>query len=1297
MEAEDPSSYNNRGFFIEIIPVVAPLFLVAVGYIEPGKWAACIESGARFGGDLTGFLLIFYLVGILYQYLSAHVTVVSGRNLAQICRDEYDRRTSILLGVQAELSMILLDLGMILGIAQGLNMIFGLDLFSSVILTALAASLFSLSAILLEKSKIKFLSIWVTGLTFCCYVIAMMISQPEFSLPPNSALFKLSGETAFALMSLLGANVMPHNFYLHSSIVQRYLGPSGGPNCPRFYNSVFAIVTIFSGVSLVNFLLINSAANVFNSAGLVLLTFQDALSLMDQVSMSSIMLFAFFLLMFMGNQMSSLSWEFGEEGGGHTILHDFFGIDHLSGWLHRAAIRIFAVVAALYCLWHSGAEGMYQMLIFTQVMIALLVPSSAIPLFRIASSRPIMGAYKMSPILEFLALITLLGFVILEVVLVVEMIFGDSDWVGNLRWNMVVNNNVSAPYIFLLVGSCISLCSMLWMFVTPLKSATAWQEFQPRIWDVQKVVAESFAERDRDEETSYYEVGPSSENYSGCSNSVTPVVAKYDVHLPENFLDTIEENSATTSSMINDDRSSSSFEVAAPIPSIVDDGSDIIIQSLSVKNELNDHVEKAVVNLMEDDFKAATHSGDDELGDNTWEHEEEGPSKEEEESVVIGQSVAPEGPGGSLRSLSGKSDESGNGPPGSLSRLSGLGRAARRQLSYALDEFWGQLYDFHGQLTQEAKSRKLDLLLGVASNSKLVPSPTREDSDEYGGSFPSCSRGSDSLVNSGFLSGGGGGHQLQMMRGIVEPSFGTQRRSSPSIWSPSQSHSHSHSHHQMQSSDAVDIGGERRYSSLQFPPSSDGLEHQPATVHGYQLASFVGRIMKDRSDDYMTGSGTQGESVSVSVVSPKPIGLGTANYRDPLASSTRRVKATNGYRSLHEPPPGFENRCVLRNRTMNSDKPPPYYDLFSNESFDYVAAANQSNTNTKKYHSLPDISGLSLPSFRTLYSTTTDAATNSIWATPGSTSGTRIIEQGSLYSRVGSRMGTCTNVSLWSKPPFEQFGVAANKTSSCGVGDEEEVGRKLLQSMRHCILKLLKLEGSDWLFRQNDGADEELIERVAARERFLLEAESRDEQQQTSSSSSSSSSPPDDRHHHRGVSSIPNCGDGCVWKSDLILSFGVWCIHRILELSLVESRPELWGRYTYVLNRLQGVIEMAFFKPRSPTPPCFCLQFPPAYQQRSNPPPVVVASNGIPPPLMRAVRGKLTTEAMLLDIIKDIEVAISCRKGRAGTAAGDVAFPKGKENLASVLKRYKRRLTNKPMVRTTQDGGSGTRKQLPNS
>lgn len=123
-----------------------------------------------------------------------------------------------------------------------------------------------------------------------------------------------------------------------------------------------------------------------------------------------------------------------------------------------------------------------------------------------------------------------------------------------------------------------------------------------------------------------------------------------------------------------------------------------------------------------------------------------------------------------------------------------------------------------------------------------------------------------------------------------------------------------------------------------------------------------------------------------------------------------------------------------------------------------------------------------------------------------------------------------------------------------------------------------------------------------------------------------------------------------------------------------------------ILNE-QGVIDPAFSKPRTPMTACFCLQIPTSHQRASPP-----SGNGMLPPAAKPGRGKCTTAVTLLDLIKDVEMAISCRKGRTGTAAGDVAFPKGKENLASVLKRYKRRLSSKPGV-MNQDG-PGSRKNL---
>ncbi|KAF5471819.1 hypothetical protein F2P56_008585 [Juglans regia] len=1188
-------------------------------------------------------------------------------------------------GVQIELSVIVLDLTMILGLAHGLNLLFGWDLFSCVFLTAINTILFPLFSILLENSKAKFLCLCLSGFILLSVVLGVLISQTEISLSMNWMLTKLCGENAFALMSLLGANIMPHNFFLHSSIVQQ---SQGSPNISKdamCHNHFVAILCVFSGIYLVNYVLMISAANVF--PGLVLLTFQDSMSLMEQVFRSPIAPFAYLLVLFFSNQITSLNW--GQCG--QVVLHDFLKVD-IPGWLHCATIRVISVVPALYCVWSSGAEGMYQLLIVTQVMVALLLPSSVIPLFRVAASRPIMGVYKISVFVEFLALITFIGMLVLKIIFMVEMIFGNSDWVANLRWNM--GGGLSFPYPVLVVTACASLGLMLWLLATPLKSASAGFDAQLYRGTPEAVPGTSTEREDTDiTGTGYHGEAPvqkqeplSARGKDLKSHSDMPV--GFDVDLPEHIMEpdreinltTVEENRSkailSSSPICGLDGSAATVESvpSVPLSTVSNEVSDVkFLDNRTVQAKSMEPLEKTVG--IEGELQ--TEKDDDE-GD-TWESEES--SKGLSGST---QSLISEGPG-SFRSLSGKGDEGGSGT-GSLSRLAGLGRAARRQLAAVLDEFWGQLYDFHGQATQEAKLKKLDVVLGVDSRSASSSLKVDTTAKEFSGSFLSVGvTGSDNLINSSLYEA----PTQQNVQRNSDSSYGVQRGSS-SLWSnPVQfldAYVQNPSHNVLDS-------GERRYSSMRNVPSTESWDYQPATIHGYQIASY--RMAKERNSDHLNNP-----MQSAAVSSPS---LGVTGYRDSIAFVLGQ-KLQNG--SSSGQPTGYQNPAICRESPFHSERP---------------ADIMASSANTKKYHSLPDMSGFSVPQ-QDLYVTDKSAQ----WDHPigyGSSVGRTGYElplhpNPNLGSRTGAPLAfdelspskiyrdgfssqlspTIETGSLWSRQPFERFGVADKNLNvgSGGVGSrpssitQEATSvvnseAKLLQAFRHCIVKLLKLEGSDWLFGQNDGADEDLIDRVAARERFLYEAETREmnrvvhrgDPQYLSSERKSGSAMRNDEVSFKNflISSVPHCGEGCIWRPDLIVSFGVWCIHRILDLSLMESRPELWGKYTYVLNRLQGIIDAALVKPRSPMSPCFCLQIPVAFLQKSSPP----VSNGMLPPASKPGRGKCTTAGMLLDMVKDVEIAISCRKGRTGTAAGDVAFPKGKENLASVLKRYKRRLSSKPV------------------
>ncbi|KAL4560521.1 hypothetical protein LXL04_032673 [Taraxacum kok-saghyz] len=1197
METDTTITKPQSNMTQRLLPAVLPVLFIAITYIDPGKWVASIEGGARFGYDLVILMFIFSLAAVLCHYLSASIAIVTGKDLAQICSVEYDAITCVLLGVQAELSMIALDLSMILGTAHALNLTFGIGLFTCVLLTSIDAFLFPVFSSYMETGKAKFICIRLATAALLCYLFGVVMSQHDTSLSMGGIVPRLNGESVFALMSLLGASIMPHNFYLHSSIVQQNQGPTQVSKEDLCNDHLFAIACGFSGIFVINYVLMNSAANVFYTTGLDLLTFQDALSLMDQVFRTLLAPFALILVLLLSNHTTALTWKFS----GQTVLHNFFKID-IPGWCHHSTIRLIAIIPALFCAWNSGAEGSYQLMVFTQIIVALLLPSSVIPLFRISSSRSIMGVNKISQFVEYLVWVTYIGMLVLAVVFVVETVFGNSEWASNLRWTM--GPGMSGPYIAVLIITFFSISLMLWLIVTPLKSASTRPDVKWEIQDTGPTRVDDLIEK---QETV---PGLTRENLERDS----------DFNLPEEIMDygphlsTIEENSSDIT----------------------------VVETVSIpvkKEDIDDDpVEKKLI-----------------IDENTSisKEQERDPWGPEETAKVVSvpvmnqsiQSPTSNGPG-SFRNLSVKSDDIGNGP-GSLSKLAGLGRAARRQLATNLDDFWKLLFDLHGEVIQDARTNKLDKLLGIDSKVKPgtgpIPSPVISKmvtpETEFNGFNPNVSAGLSDLV------------------------YGVPRGSS-SLLSNYQQILDAYGQNP-----GLNMDPEKRYHSLRLPQASGGYADQPATVHGYQIKSYINQT-KQRTSDYF----------QMDNISPKSPSIVSSNYRSP-GSLTKTQQ--NGLRPAK--PPGFPDPVVSRNTSMIPER----------TIHNFQPAGQVENVHEKKYYSMPDISGL-MPNRDSKVSKILPEMDNgsrygtlgqSAYAGPlyrsGSISGYGGLSYSNLSSNAvayrpvssyGSGLGLglgpgsgSDTWSMWSKQPSEQFGVAEKvnlNTQEVTTGVDAEAN--LLKNLRSCIVKLLKLEGSEWLFKQNGGLDEDLIDRVAARERFLYEVESNE----VTRAGGGGSKVDETEYNKYLVTSVPNCGEGCVWRIELIKSFGVWCIRRILELSLMESRPELWGKYTYVLNRLQGIIEPAFSKPRTPPNPCFCLQLPESYHLRSSPP---KSLTNLPPPAKQS-RGKTTTATGLLDIVKDVETAISCRKGRPGTAAGDVAFPKGKENLASVLKRYKRRL-----------------------
>lgn len=1210
--------------------------LMSMGYIDLGKWVATVDAGSRFGYDLVLLVLLFNLSAILCQYLSICIGMVTGKNLAEICRQEYSQSICVVLGLQAGLSLFTAELTMISGIAVGFNLVFEhYDLITGIIFASVVVNLLPYVVSPLDKRMTGTLNACIAGFALLCFVLGLLVSQPKIPLDMNAMFPKLSGESAYSLMALMGANIIAHNFYVHSSVVQvqrRSVLTLGG----LFHDHLFSILFIFTGVFLVNYVLLSSA--VVESSNTMILTFQDSVELMNQIFMNPAAPVVFLVILLFSSHIISLTSIIGS----HIISENFFGVN-LPLSAHHLLLKGFAMIPTIYYAKVAGSEGIYQLLIICPVIQAMLLPSSVIPVFRVTSSRSIMGSYRISLCVEILAFLAFLLMLFTNIIFVVEILFGDSTWTNNLKGN--TGSPVVLPHTVIVLMSCASIAFTLFLAVTPLKSASNEAETQELSVHSPREALDTICYK---EETSLENVPlegvqrPSIDAVPRDSlgshqksalehtdSSDTTVEFDHGTQQSTDHTATIPEAHPLTSTNREESKSVVEVDWTEPMPKVS--------TATAVEHNTAENIE--MKSTTEQDVKVQADVCTD---------------KDDEASHILkfekssGGKAAPFSSGDppSLTLSTVKDTDAGIGS-GSISGLPGLGRAARRQLAAILDDFWGHFFDYHGKLTQEANAKRFNFLLGL--DLRTANSAVRTDNKTIEALksplMRDVVRGSASLLNTW--------DSVSCHKEISSPelTFGLQMGPmGSSTWSQSMSLPNKDI---PSSSSTLLEQNARFYSNFNVPPYSDNQFYQPATIHGYQLANYLKGINASRSPH---------SSIPLDPRRlPRSSESAVPNYADSVMHArNHNVLGSLGSTSLQSP-------TTDHLRTMMVER--SYYDPTSVDR----SESGGSSAYSKKYHSSPDISALIAASRNSLLN-----EANLGGATGNQSYLSRLASERSQYVDTATRstaqlalnelsqhnlqrdvlsmqssMNTNTK-SLWSQQPFEQlFGVPSaelNKSEvntvqrSSGTKDDfsyTECEAKLLQSLRFCIMKLLKLEGSGWLFRQNGGCDENLIDQVAEAERISLEEAT------------------DDRDASC-MRRLPNCGDGCVWRASLVISFGVWCIRRVLDLSLAESRPELWGKYTYVLNRLQGILDPAFFKPRKPLTGCTCLE-----------------KAG---PVAKPISVTFTTAAVILEVIKDVEQAVSGRKGRSGTAAGDVAFPKGKENLASVLKRYKRKLSSKPSV-----------------
>ncbi|HUI43383.1 MAG TPA: Nramp family divalent metal transporter [Terriglobia bacterium] len=383
----------GAGFWRKLVAFSGPGFLIAVGYMDPGNWATDIAGGSEFAYKLIFVLMASNLMAILLQSLAARLGIVTGRDLAQACRESYSRGTGLALWVFAEVAIAACDLAEVIGSAIALNLLFHIPLLIGVCLTALDV----LAILYLQHRGFRYLEVVVVTLIATigiCYLLEILMVRPDAAgimrgLVPAPEMFS-NRDMLYIAISMLGATVMPHNLYLHSSLVQTRAierTPRGLRTALRFnfLDSFLALNFAF----LINAAILIMAAGTFYRHGLFRMAeIQDAYHTLAPLLGAPVASLLFAIALLCSGQNSTLTGTLA----GQVVMEGFLNI-RLAPWLRRLITRLLAIIPAIITVALYGSEGTAKLLILSQVVLSLQLSFAVFPLVKFTSDRRRMGEF----------------------------------------------------------------------------------------------------------------------------------------------------------------------------------------------------------------------------------------------------------------------------------------------------------------------------------------------------------------------------------------------------------------------------------------------------------------------------------------------------------------------------------------------------------------------------------------------------------------------------------------------------------------------------------------------------------------------------------------------------------------------------------------------------------------------------------------------------------------------------------------------------------------------------------------
>src|SRR3954469_11087465 len=397
---------KTASFWRKMVAFAGPGFLAAVGYMDPGNWATDLAAGSRYNYSLLSVIMLSNLMAVLLQSLAVKLGVVTGRDLAQACRDHYSKPVSFLLWIGCEIAIAACDLAEVIGTAIALQLLFGIPLLIGVCLTAADV----LIILFLQNRGFRYIEalvISLIGVIALCFGLEILFSRPEIAgivrgFAPSTDVLRDPGMLYIAI-GILGATVMPHNLYLHSSVVQtrNYERTPEGKREAIKFSDIDTAVALTLALFVNAAILIVSAATFYRSGHSEVAEIGDAYKLLTPLLGVTGASTLFALALLASGQNSTLTGTLA----GQIVMEGFLNL-RLRPWLRRLITRLVAIVPAVIVTAMYGESGTAKLLIFSQVVLSLQLAFAVIPLIIFTNDRRKMGEFANPPWVKILAWIT---------------------------------------------------------------------------------------------------------------------------------------------------------------------------------------------------------------------------------------------------------------------------------------------------------------------------------------------------------------------------------------------------------------------------------------------------------------------------------------------------------------------------------------------------------------------------------------------------------------------------------------------------------------------------------------------------------------------------------------------------------------------------------------------------------------------------------------------------------------------------------------------------------------------------